>query len=516
MGALPAVLPRGSVVAVIGSGAMGSGIAQVAATAGHEVLLFDTRPDAADKAVAEIGKAYAKLVEKGRMDALDADQARERLKRIGTLQEAAGASLVVEAIVENLDAKRALFTELEGIVTDSCILATNTSSISVTAIAATLRRPERLVGMHFFNPVPLMALVEVISGIATEKAVADTVYATAEAWGKNPVHAKSTPGFIVNRVARPYYAEALRLLLEQAAEPATIDAVLRDCGGFRMGPFELMDLIGHDVNFSVTNSVYNAYFGDPRFTPSVLQQELVNAGFLGRKTGRGFYRYGEGVDKPAVQEEAPQARPEHVAIIGGATAPIEALAARLSKAGFELPRQEAFDGTPGFLCQGAAVYLTDGRTATERAAANWHPNTVIYDLLLDPAGATRIALARADQCSDAAYHAVVGMFQAAGFAVTRLDDVPGMAVMRTVAMLANEAADAVNQGVCSARAVDIAMQKGVNYPRGPLAWADSVGLEHIVAVLANLATAYGEDRYRVSPLLRRKIAANPHGARFHA
>jgi 3-hydroxybutyryl-CoA dehydrogenase len=509
-------LPKESVIAVVGSGAMGSGIAQVAATAGHQVLLFDTRAEAADKAIDGIKATYAKLVEKGRMGAVEADLAGERLKRIGSLQEAAKAALVVEAIVENLDAKRALFGELETIVGDDCILATNTSSISVTAIAAKLRRPERLVGMHFFNPVPLMALVEVISGIATDKAVADTTYATAEAWGKNPVHAKSTPGFIVNRVARPYYAEALRLLLEQAGDPATIDAVLRDCGGFRMGPFELMDLIGHDVNFSVTNSVYDAYFGDPRFTPSILQQELVNAGFLGRKTGRGFYRYGEGVDKPAVHTEAPQAKPDSVALIGGESSLLAPLAARLAAAGFELPRHEAFEGTPGFLCAGAAVYLTDGRTATERAAESWHPDTVIYDLLLDAGKASRIALARADQCSDAAYDAVVGMFQAAGFAVTRLDDVPGMAVMRTVAMLANEAADAVNQGVCSAAAVDIAMQKGVNYPRGPLAWADSIGLQQVVTVLAHLATSYGEDRYRVSPLLRRKIAANPAGARFHA
>jgi 3-hydroxybutyryl-CoA dehydrogenase len=509
-------LTKGSIVAVIGSGAMGAGIAQVAASAGHEVLLFDTRLDAADKAIAAIGATYAKLVEKGRMSALEADGARARLRRVATLQEANQAALVVEAIVENLDAKRALFTELEGIVSDDCILATNTSSISVTAIAAPLRRPERLVGMHFFNPVPLMALVEVISGIATDSQVAGTVYALAEAWGKSPVHARSTPGFIVNRVARPYYAEALRLLLEQAADPATLDAVMRDCGGFRMGPFELMDLIGHDVNFSVTNSVYNAYFGDPRFTPSILQQELVNAGFLGRKTGRGFYRYGDGVEKPAVQAEAPQARPQSVSLIGGEASTLEPLAARLTSAGFTLSRQEAFEGTPGFMCAGAAVYLSDGRSATERAAATWHPNTVVYDLQLDAAKANRIALARADQCSIEAYHAVVGMFQAAGFEVTRLDDVPGMLVMRTVAMLANEAADAVNQGVCSASAVDIAMQKGVNYPRGPLAWADSVGLQQVVTVLANLAATYGEDRYRVSPLLRRKLAANPEGARFHA
>lgn len=513
-------LLAGSTIAVIGSGAMGSGIAQVAATAGHQVLLYDSRLDAADKAIAEIGKTYARLVEKGRMGAAESDLARERLKRIGSLQEAAGAALVIEAIVENLDAKRALFAELEAVVADDCILATNTSSISVTAIAAQLRRPERLVGMHFFNPVPLMALVEVICGLATSRDVAATVYATAESWGKSPVYAKSTPGFIVNRVARPFYAEALRVLHEQGGDPATLDAVMRDCGGFRMGPFELMDLIGHDVNFSVTRSVFDAYFGDPRFTPSIVQQELVNAGFLGRKSGRGFYRYGETVQKPEPQKEVPQARPDSVAISAAPDADIGAIkpmAGRLRAAGFTLAQRDAHpDTAPGFWCQGAAVFLTDGRSATERAHAYQHPDVVVYDLLLDPLGATRVALARADQCSEAAYNAVVGLFQAAGFAVTRIDDVPGMIVMRTVAMLANEAADAVNQGVCSAGAVDIAMQKGVNYPRGPLAWLDAIGLPHVVCVLCHLAATYGEDRYRVSPLLRRKLAAMPNGARFYA
>ena len=505
-------IPPGSTIAVIGSGAMGAGIAQVAATAGHQVLLFDTRLDAADKAILEIGKTYAKLVEKGRMGAVESDLARERLKRIASLQEAAGAVLVIEAIVEDLDAKRFLFAELEGIVGRHCILATNTSSISVTAIGAQLRHPERLVGMHFFNPVPLMALVEVISGLATDRNVANVVHAIAESWGKSPVHATSTPGFIVNRVARPYYAEALRLLLEQAADVATLDAVMRDCGGFRMGPFELMDLIGHDVNFSVTNSVFAAYYNDPRFTPSILQQELVSAGFLGRKTGRGFYRYGDDVPKPAPQTEAAGSKPSAVRY-AGAHGAIDAIAGRLRGVGIE---PVAIEAAPGFYCEGAAIYLTDGRSATERAEADGHRDTILFDLLLDPAGATRIALARADQCADGAWQAAVGLFQAAGFAVTRLDDVPGMAVMRTVAMLANEAADAVNQGVCSARAVDIAMQKGVNYPRGPLAWADEVGLQQIVTVLGNLAATYGEDRYRVSPLLRRKLAADPHEARFHA
>jgi len=520
---MAASLEKGSTVGVIGSGAMGSGIAQVAAAAGHVVRLFDTRPGAAEQAIADIGKLYARLVEKGRMTGDDAAAAHARLEPVANLYAVSDAALVVEAIVESLDIKRMLFTELETIVSDTCIMATNTSSISVTAIGAPLRRPERLVGMHFFNPVPLMALVEVISGLATDPDVADTVFATAAAWGKNPVHATSTPGFIVNRVARPFYAEALRLLSEQATDPVTLDAVMRDCGGFRMGPFELMDLIGHDVNLAVTQSVFNAYFGDPRFTPSVLQQELVNAGFLGRKSGRGFHRYGDGAVNPPLQQEGAQLRPGAVGISlapGASTAHTAALEARFTEAGYQVTHRGALPGAlheaPAFHCDGAAIYLTDGRTATARAAANNHPNTVLFDLAFDYAGVTRIALARADQCSLASYNAAVGLFQAAGFAVTRLDDVPGIAVMRTVAMLANEAADAVNQGVCSAQAVDIAMQKGVNYPRGPLAWADSIGIDHIVAVLSNMAASYGEDRYRVSPLLRRKLAAASTGARFHA
>lgn len=514
-------LKKGSLVAVIGSGAMGAGIAQVAAAAGYAVMLFDTRPEAVAKAIADIGKMYGKLVEKGKMSGPEADDARKRLQAADSLQAVAGAALVVEAIVEQLDVKRALFADLEGIVGDDCILATNTSSISVTAIAARLRRPQRLAGMHFFNPVPLMALVEIISGLATDAAVADTLFATAEAWGKNPVHARSTPGFIVNRVARPYYAEGLRLLNEQAADAATLDAVMREAGGFRMGPFELMDLIGHDVNFSVTQSVFAAYFNDPRFTPSVLQQEMVNAGFLGRKSGRGFFDYAEGAAKAAPHAEAPQARPETVSLSlepGVPSAITDPLEARLTAAGFEVGHRKALPHAgeleaAAFHTNGAALFMTDGRTATQRAHANKHPETVLFDLVGDFATATRIAVARADQCSDRAYNSVVGMLQAAGFTVTRFDDVPGLAVMRTVAMLANEAADAVNQGVCTAAAVDIAMQKGVNYPQGPLAWADKVGIAQIVTVLQNLSMTYGEDRYRVSPLLRRKLA---NGGRFHA
>jgi 3-hydroxybutyryl-CoA dehydrogenase len=516
-----AALTRDTTVAVIGSGAMGTGIAQVAAAAGHPVKLYDTRPEAANRALDGIAGAFGKLAAKGKMSAADAEAARGRLQAAASLDDVADAGLVVEAIVEDLDAKRALFAQLEGIVAMDAILATNTSSISVTAIAAPLRHPGRLVGMHFFNPVPLMALVEVVSGLATDPAAAQAVHDIAAAWGKTPVLAKSTPGFIVNRVARPYYAEAWRLLSEGAADTATLDAVMREAGGFRMGPFELMDLIGHDVNHAVTRSVFDAYYGDPRFTPSVLQREMVDAGFLGRKSGRGFYRYADNAVPPQPKSEPVCPRPEYVgySLEAGASGALTApMLARLEAHGVHVTRRTSAEGhlhaeAPAFHCNGAAIYLTDGRTATARARANGHDDTVVFDLLLDAAQATRIAVARADQCGEAAYQSAVALFQSAGFAVSRLDDVPGLAVMRTVAMLANEAADTVHQGVCSARAVDMALQKGVNSPPGPLAWADAIGAAHVVKVLDNLAQAYGEDRYRVSPLLRRRQAS---GKAIHA
>lgn len=506
-------LPRSATVAVIGSGAMGAGIAQVTAAAGHPVLLFDTRPEAVAAALKNIRAMFGKLAQKGKMSEADADAAGARLHAADSLAVLRDAALVVEAIVENLDVKRKVFADLEAIVADTCIFASNTSSISITSIGAGLRLPQRLVGMHFFNPVPLMALVEVISGLASDSAVAAQVYDTALAWGKNPVHTRSTPGFIVNRVARPYYAEALRLLNEQAADVATIDAVLREAGGFRMGPFELMDLIGHDVNFAVTQSVFHAYFCDPRFTPSLIQQELVNAGFLGRKSGRGFYRYDSDVNAPQPHTETAQTRATAPVVVHGKGKLAQALVARLETGGVSVEHASAIDNDGALLsCGSARLYLTDGRSATGRARDNQHADTILLDLTLDFSQATRVAVSRADQCSATAYAAVVALLQAAGLAVSRLDDVPGMAVMRTVAMLANEAADTVNQGVCTVADADMAMQKGVNYPRGPLAWADAIGLSRLSTVLGHLAAGYGEDRYRISPLIQRKTAS---GALFH-
>ena len=494
---------RPSSVAVVGSGTMGAGIAQIAAAAGHPVLLHDARVGAAEQAIAGIASVLETRVARGKLAAADRIALVNRLTAAGALRDLAAADLAIEAVVEDLAVKQRLFAELEAVVGPDSILATNTSSLSVTAIASALRRPERLVGMHFFNPVPAMALVEVVSGAATDPAVAEAVFATAAAWGKTPVHAMSTPGFIVNRVARPYYAEALRVLGEGGADIATLDAVMRECGGFRMGPFELMDLIGLDVNFAVTRSVWDAFFQDPRFTPSLIQQELVAAGFLGRKTGRGFYRYGEGVARPAPSTLALGPRPARV-VAGGGLGPLEALAPTIERAGITVQRGEPGDSL--VVIDGrVAVALTDGRTATERMAAEGGLPLILVDLALDYANAGRVALAPADQCAPGDLAAAAGLFQAVGKAVSPLDDVPGLLVMRTVCMLANEAADAVNQGVAGADAVDTAMRLGVGYPRGPLAWAEAIGVPLIVTALANLAAGYGAERYRTSPLLRRSL-----------
>lgn len=496
-----------AIVGVIGAGAMGAGIAQVAALAGHTVLLYDLDAKALDRAHIGIATNVQRLIDKKKLDQVAGDEAVDRVRIVTNLADLRTAALVIEAVAERLDVKRALFGELESIVTPECILATNTSSISITAIAAPLKHPSRVVGMHFFNPAPLMALVEVVRGLATSDDVARTVYATSAAWGKQPVHAKSTPGFIVNRVARPFYAEALRVLNEQGADAASIDAVVRDSGGFRMGPFELMDLIGHDVNFAVTQSVFNAYFNDPRFTPSLIQQELVNAGFLGRKTGRGFYDYAADAAKPAARIETHTRAPSNI-VLGESVPLYEHLQARLADA------SATRNDMPGLVARidDAYLFVTDGRTATERAHSLGIDNIVLIDLALDYAHAPSIAITRARQCDDDAYAAAAGALSKAGYAVVPLNDIAGMAVMRTVAMLVNEAADAVNQGVCTSADLDLAMEKGVNYPLGPLAWGERIGIARIHDVLLNLAAHYGEDRYRASPMIS---ALRYSGQRFH-
>lgn len=502
-------LPSGATVAVIGAGTMGAGIAHVAARAGHPVLLLDSQPGATARGLAAIRKDLDALVSRGRLEAAEADAIHARVQPVEAVAALAPAALVVEAVAEDLAVKTALLQSVEAVVGEDALIATNTSSLSVTAIARALRRPGRCLGLHFFNPAPRMALVEVVTGLVTDAAVAAAGEATMRAWGKTPVQARSTPGFIVNRVARPYYGEALRLLLERAAGPAAIDALLRDCGGFPMGPFELMDLIGIDVNLMVSRSVFEQMGHDRRYAPSVIQQELVDAGRLGRKSGRGFHDYApgaarQGVDLPPAGEAAARVK----AVGGLRTA--EPLVARLQAAGIAVMRAPA-DISRHLEIGTARLSKTDGRTATRRAAEDRHADTVLFDLALDYAAAPRLGLARADSCSQAAWDGVVATLQKAGFRITALDDVAGMAVMRAVVTLANEASDALVQGVASAADIETAMKLGTGYPLGPLGWADRLGAEHVAGVLDNLRTHYGEERYRLSPgLARRRI----NGERF--
>ncbi|WP_409288737.1 3-hydroxyacyl-CoA dehydrogenase PaaH [Pseudomonas sp. KCJK8927] len=495
-------------VAVIGAGAMGAGIAQVAAQAGHPVKLYDNRPGAAAQAIAGIDRQLGRLVDKGKLQGQDRETIIGRLKPVETLAELADARLVVEAIVENLQVKQSLLRQLETLCADDCILASNTSSLSITSLAAGLERPHNVIGMHFFNPAPLMALVEIVSGLATDPALAHALYKTAKAWGKTPVHTRSTPGFIVNRVARPFYAESLRLLQEGAADCASLDALLRDAGGFRMGAFELTDLIGHDVNYAVTCSVFDAFYGDFRFQPSLVQKELVDAGRLGRKSGQGFYSYAEGAERPPASVLQSAAKVEHC-VVEGHLGVMQPLLDRLRAAGVSVTERAG----KGLLRVGdATLALSDGRLASQRAREDGLSNLVLLDLALDYATATRLAIGCAAGTCPAARDQAVALLQRAGLQVTAVADLPGLVVLRTVAMLANEAADAVLQGVGTAADIDLAMCAGVNYPCGPLAWAEHIGVDYTLRVLDNLQRSYGESRYRPSLLLRR---SNANGGRLH-
>jgi 3-hydroxybutyryl-CoA dehydrogenase len=500
--------PRNTPVLVVGAGIMGAGIAQVAAQAGHPVFLFDLREGAAASAKDKLQATFDTLVSKGKLAPREAQAALARIDVVTAPQAAASAGLVVEAIAENLEAKRGVFRQLEEVLAEDAVMATNTSSISVTAIANGLRRPQQLVGMHFFNPVPLMKLVEVVSGLQTSPAVASSIFELAKAWGKVPVHARSTPGFIVNRIARPFYAETLALLQERAAAPQALDACLR-AAGFRMGPCELMDLIGHDTNFAVTQSVYEANFCDKRFVPSLVQRELVEGGLLGRKTGRGFYSYPEGA--PAVMPVSPPALPTLTAlVVHGRGALAEWLATRLAHELGVDPTRDEGSGWTGLSIDGARLSLTDGRTAGELASVARSPDVAVFDRFELPATATSAQAARplaytiSEGATPVFRSQVPRLLSALGFLPIPISDAPGLVVARTLAMLINEAADAVLQGVCDAEAADAAMKLGVNYPRGPFEWLAGWSVNEVVAMLDRLDAHYRGERYRVSPWLRRQ------------
>jgi 3-hydroxybutyryl-CoA dehydrogenase len=469
------------------------------------VMLFDMRDGAASLVSLPLPTRPSNVAASLVLASRAAQATLARIEPLARIEGAASAGLVVEAIVENLADKRTLFQQLERIVADDTILATNTSSISVTAIANGLQHPGRLVGMHFFNPVPLMKLVEVVSGLHTDPAVADAIFELSTQWGKTPVHAKSTPGFIVNRIARPFYAETLALLQEQAATPQVLDACLK-AAGFRMGACELMDLIGHDTNFAVTNSVYEANFFDKRYVPSLVQREMVEGGLLGRKNGRGFYRYPEGVPSlPVALHDAPATAREVTVHGDGAIADfLESAAAKALQPQGWGPARVRRSAWTGLSIDHARLVLTDGRTAGEMAAVLGTADVAVFDrpLVLPVSPGSALAFAVATGASDSWRAQADAWLAALGFAPLPLSDTPGLVVARTVAMLINEAADAVQQGVCSEAGADAAMKLGVNYPRGPFEWLASWSAREVVALLDALDHHCRGERYRASPTLR--------------
>ncbi|MBN8746628.1 3-hydroxyadipyl-CoA dehydrogenase [Xylophilus ampelinus] len=491
-----------STIAIVGTGAMGRGIAQIAAQAGSTVHLLDAQEGAAQKAAAAIVAQWDKLVEKGRLDPAQRDVYATQLCPAEALSALKGCDLVVEAIVEKLDVKRQLFKDLEDIVAPEAVLATNTSSLSVTAIGAGLRHPGRFAGFHFFNPVPLMKVVEVVAGFKTEAAVCDRLREYARQMGHSAVLAQDTPGFIVNHAGRGYGTEALRIVGEGVADFATIDRILKDQAGFKLGPFELMDLTALDVSHPVMESIYRQYYDEPRFRPSVITAQRLAAGALGRKTGEGFYRYAEGVvtvpDEPVVPAVdtlppvwvPPRAtrRAELLRLIHMLGAQLETGAAPSSQA-LIVVAPLGFDITTV--------------AAVERLDAT---RTVGIDMLIDDTATKRRVLATNPATRRDMRDAAHALLARDGKAVSVIRDSGGFVSQRVLATIVNIAADICQQRICTPADLETAVTLGLGYPRGPLAMGDLYGPTNILEVLFNMQTVYGDPRYRPSPWLRRRGA----------
>lgn len=488
---------------VLGAGSMGSGIAQVAALAGHPVCLYDTHPAAVERGIAAIRADLDGAVTRGRLGADQRDAALARIRPCDLLEDGAGSAIVVEAIIEDLSAKQQLLRAVEAVAAADALLLTNTSSISVTAIASALQCPQRVAGWHFFNPPARMKLVEIIPGMRTTPEVVQTLRDLTAAWGKTPVVAPNAPGFIVNRVARPFYAEAWRLLAERAAPAEAIDALARQAGGFALGPFALMDLIGHDVNLAVTRSVFEATGFDPRYAPHLGQQELVRAGRLGRKSGSGVYTYGAGAAGAPAPATVEPAGTFPVVRHAPDLRLLEPLRARLQAAGVTLEPDPSLPHDT-LAVGGSIVALTDGRTAAHRARVvrngDFAPGFILLDLALDFATAPLLG---ATASGDAQAHLPLfaAALGAAGVKLVELADVAGLVVMRTVCALVNEAADLASWNVVAPADIDLAMRLGTAYPRGPLVWGESLGAPLVRTVLSNLFAHYGDPRYRIAPRL---------------
>jgi 3-hydroxybutyryl-CoA dehydrogenase len=491
-----------SSVAIVGTGAMGRGIAQIAAQAGSAVYLLDAQEGAAKKAAAAIVAQWDRLVEKGRLDPAQRDAYATHLCPVETLSDLKGCDLVVEAIVEKLDVKRQLFKDLEGIVAPEAVLATNTSSLSVTAIGAGLRHPGRFAGFHFFNPVPLMKVVEVVAGFKTDVAVCERLRDYARQMGHSAVLAQDTPGFIVNHAGRGYGTEALRIVGEGVADFATVDRILKDQAGFKLGPFELMDLTALDVSHPVMESIYRQYYDEPRFRPSVITAQRLAAGALGRKTGEGFYRYAEGAaavpDEPAAPSVdtlppvwvPPRAtrRAELLRLVHTLGAQLETGAAPSSQA-LIVVAPLGFDITTV--------------AAVERLDAT---RTIGIDMLVDDAATKRRVLATNPATRRDMRDAAHALFARDGKAVSVIRDSGGFVTQRVLATIVNIATDICQQRICTPADLETAVTLGLGYPQGPLAMGDLYGPTNMLEVLFNMQTVYGDPRYRPSPWLRRRGA----------
>ena len=489
-------------IAVVGTGAMGRGIAQIAAQAGSTVTLYDQQPAAIAAAQQSIAEQWDRQVEKGRLDATTAAAHKARLRAATGLKDLADCDLIVEAIVEKLEVKAALFAELEDIVRADAVLASNTSSLSITAIAARLQRPQRLAGYHFFNPVPLMKVVEVIAGLKTDPAVCTALSDYARQMGHTPVLAQDTPGFIVNHAGRGYGTEALRIVSEGVADFVTVDRILRDQAGFKLGPFELMDLTALDVSHPVMESVYHQYYEEPRYRPSVITAQRLAGGVLGRKTGEGFYRYTSGKAEIAPEPPAPQVGelpPVWVSTRATRRAELyqllKDLGARIETGQSPSPQALTLVAPLGFDVSTVAV--------VERLDPT---RTVGIDLLIEDAATKRRVLAtnpatRADM-RDAAH----ALFARDGKAVSVIRDSGGFVTQRVVATIVNIASDICQQRICTPADLETAVTLGLGYPLGPLAMGNRYGPTNVLEVLFNLQTVYGDPRYRPSPWLRRRGA----------
>ena len=486
-------------IAVLGAGTMGEGIAQIAGTAGHPVMLYDVSKKQILNAIENISSRLERSVKNGKIGYENKNQILANICHAKSLEELSKAKLVIEAIIEDRIVKENVFSKLENLMEADTILATNTSSIDLNKMCRVLKRPERLVGMHFFNPAPVMSLVEVVRSTKTESEVADFIFSLAEKWGKSPVHVRSSPGFIVNRVARLFYSEALAILKEGGTDAATCDAIMRECGGFKMGPFELMDLIGLDVNYEVTCQIWESFQRHPRFAPSAIQKELVESGRLGRKSGLGFFEYG--VDAEMQYPKNALESPASASLIIEGPEKLPESLIKLIESGSTKTNSISGNGIIR-LPAGIMVVISNGKSSTERSS-ELGGNVVSLDLCLNYVQSSRIALSHSAHCSANDLQEAVGLFQSLNKQVSVLNDIPGMVLTRTVAMLANEASLLVLEEVSDAAGVDQAMRKGVNFPQGPLEWAEQWGLFSLVETLDNLRQVYGE-RYQVSPWLQQK------------